>query len=62
MDHFKQSAGAKADITEKNVTVSYFLFVFRFNANSKNETQRYNKVFNLMKDRDDICNQSQRKL
>lgn len=29
MDHFKQSAGAKADITEKNVTVSYFpLFFF----------------------------------
>lgn len=39
-----------------------FSLVFLFNHNSKNGTQRYNKVFNLMKDRDDIRNLSQRKL
>lgn len=60
MDHFKQSAGAKADITEKNVTVSYFLWFFFLIIILKMKL-RYNKVFNLMKDRDDIRNQSQRR-
>lgn len=51
---FQTTCRCKSGFYGEKCDSKLFSFVFRCNPNSKNETQRYNKGFNLMKDRDDF--------